>query len=163
MIRELDIKSIDYQSIKPYPYYYMDDCMDDNFAKELQNEILNLDLNKFDRYENPFESKFTLRDKFNYSPKLNKLIEYLEGDEFIDKLSNLCGYKLIKDTDRNFNGVHLYNNGDKLDIHVDAGIYHKNGLKKQLTVGIYLSYNWKEEYGCELEIWKGSNASDINP
>jgi len=27
-------------------------------------------------------------------------------------------------------------------------------------LGIYLSSNWKENYGCKLEIWKGDNASD---
>jgi Rps23 Pro-64 3,4-dihydroxylase Tpa1-like proline 4-hydroxylase len=163
MLNDIKISPEEYQSIKPYPYYYMDNCMDNNFATELQNEILNIDKEAFDRYENPFETKFTFRDKFNYPPNLNKLINYLEDDNFIDKLSMICGYKLIKDNERNFNGIHIYNNGDKLDIHVDAGIYHKNGLKKQLTLGIYLSYDWKPEYGCELEVWKGDNAGEDNP
>ena len=29
-------------------------------------------------------------------------------------------------------------------------------------MGIYLSYEWKEEYGCHLEIWKGENCVDNN-
>ena len=31
-------------------------------------------------------------------------------------------------------------------------------LKKQVTLGLYLSLNWREEYGCNLELWNGSNA-----
>jgi Rps23 Pro-64 3,4-dihydroxylase Tpa1-like proline 4-hydroxylase len=163
MLLNFKITNTEYQNTLPYPHYYMDNCLEEEFAKELQEEILNIDKCEFDRYENPFETKFTLRNKFKYSTKLNKLIDFLETDNFIEYLSDFCGHKLIKDIDRNFNGVHIYNNGDKLDIHVDAGIYHKNGLKKQITLGIYLSYNWHEEYGCELEIWKGDNAGNDNP
>jgi hypothetical protein len=43
---------------------------------------------------------------------------------------------------------------------VDAGLHPSLNLKKQVTLGIYLSANWKEEYGCDLEIWEGENASD---
>ncbi len=52
----------------------------------------------------------------------------------------MVGYNLILDTTRNFWGVHTYKLGDKLDIHVDAGIHPTLQLKKQITFGIYLSY-----------------------
>lgn len=146
--------SIKYQQ-EPYPHMYMDNALDYQIAIGLQEEILNLTLDKFDRYDNPFEQKFTLRDKFSYPEKLNNLFLYLESDNFIDKLSTYTGYKLIKDNTRNFNGVHVYNNGDKLDIHLDAGIHPSMGIKKCVTLGIYLSLNWKENYGCDLEIWEG--------
>ena len=29
-------------------------------------------------------------------------------------------------------------------------------------MGLYLSYKWKEEYGCELEVWEGENSKDNN-
>ena len=124
---------------KPYPHMFMDNVLDYKTAIELQQEILNLNLDKFDRYDNPFEQKFTLRDKFSYPEKLNNLFLYLESEDFINKLSSYVGYKLIKDETRNFHGVHIYN----------------NGIKKCVTLGIYLSLNWKENYGCDLEIWEG--------
>jgi Rps23 Pro-64 3,4-dihydroxylase Tpa1-like proline 4-hydroxylase len=86
-----------------------------------------------------------------------------ESDEFIEEVSRLCGHKLIRDETRNFWGCHTYTKGDKLDIHVDAGLHPTNKLKKQVTLGLYLSSNWKDEYGCQLEIWKGENAGLNNP
>lgn len=158
MLNNINICNIEYNKIKPFPYISQDNILNEEFAHKLQQEIINIPEVAWDRYENPFESKFTLRDKFNFPENLKKLFEELESDNFIEQLSNICGYKLIRDPTRNFWGVHKYNNGDKLDIHVDAGLHPATKQKKQVTFGIYLSANWKEEFGCELEIWRGDSA-----
>lgn len=156
-----DIRSTpeEYQTRFPFPYLVQDHILNDSIAEDLQREILSLDDSMWDRYDNPFEEKYTLRDKYAFPPLLRSLFEYLESDEFISTLSTVCGVKLIKDPTRNFWGVHKYKTGDKLDIHVDAGLHPATKQKKQVTLGIYLSKEWKEEYGCHLEIWKGDNAS----
>ena len=133
----------------PFPYMKSDNYLDKDKAVLIQEEILNIPKEQWDRYDNPFEQKYTLRDKYNFPPLLKELFEKMESDEFIEKLSEKCGYKLYKDSTRNFWGVHKYDNGDKLDIHVDAGLHPTTRQKKQLTFGIYLSSNWLEEYGCE--------------
>jgi Rps23 Pro-64 3,4-dihydroxylase Tpa1-like proline 4-hydroxylase len=132
----------------------------DAFAKDIQTEILALDDSAWDRYQNPIEEKFTLRDKFNFPQHLASLFAEFESDAFIDQLSAICGYRLIRDSSRNFWGVHTYENGDRLDIHVDAGIHPTMNCKKQLTLGLYLSASWDESYGCKLELWKGDNAAN---
>jgi hypothetical protein len=148
-----------YTNIKPYPHIYQDNFLDKDFAIKLQDEILNIPDEFWDRYENPFEQKYTLRDKYNFPPNLNKLFDELQTEHFLKELSEICGVQLLLDPSRNFWGVHKYKHGDKLDIHVDAGLHPETKQKKQITLGIYLSSNWKEEYGCELEIWKGDNSS----
>ena len=155
MFSHISIEPFVYQSTLPFPYMKQDDFLDKEFASALQTEILNIPESDWDRYDNPFEQKYTLRDKYNFPKNLKLLFEKLHSDEFIAELSNICGYKLILDDTRNFWGVHKYDSGDKLDIHTDAGLHPINKLKKQITLGIYLSNNWKKEYGCELEIWKG--------
>jgi hypothetical protein len=162
MLKEFSITPQSYQTTQPYPHYYMDDCLDATVASELQKEILNIPDTEFDRYDNPFEQKYTLRDKYNYPKNLQLLLNYLTSEEFVQKLSVFVGHNLINDPNRNFWGVHKYERGDYLDIHVDAGIHPENKLKKQVTLGIYLSYNWKEECGCELEIWSGDSSADPN-
>ena len=147
-----------YADIAPYPYIYQDNFMDATFATALQTEILNISDESWDRYENPFEQKFTLRDKFHFPHHLTTLFDELTSDRFVAHLSSVVGYDLILDDTRNFWGVHKYGHGDKLDIHVDAGLHPTMDLKKQITLGIYLSYEWKPEYGCELEIWRGKNC-----
>lgn len=163
IINEFSIDPQTYQTTYPYPHIYIDNILDTTFAKNLQSELLNTPLEQFDRYDNPFEQKYTLRNKNKYTPLLQELFNELESPDFVDKLSNIIGYKLLLDNEKNFNGVHIYKPGDKLDIHVDAGIHPFTKFKKQVTVGIYLSSNWKDTYGCDLEIWKGSNASEEQP
>lgn len=152
-----------YKNVKPFPYAVQDGFLDDKFAKELQEEIMELPDEMWDRYNNPFEQKYTLRDKLAFPKHLTKLFAFFDSDEFIAELSAVCGYELMRDETRNFWGVHKYKDGDYLDIHVDAGIHPKMGLKKQLTLGLYLSAEWKEEYGCKLEIWNGTNAGFEEP
>lgn len=149
----------DYLSREPFPYLCRDNFLDEQFAYQLQTEILNIPAEHWDRYNNPFEQKYTLRDKFAFPPHLSGLFTELTSDRFIERLSVQVGHKLCLDETRNFWGVHMYNHGDKLDIHVDAGLHPTQNIKKQVTLGIYLSYEWKPEYGCHLEIWKGENSS----
>jgi Rps23 Pro-64 3,4-dihydroxylase Tpa1-like proline 4-hydroxylase len=77
----------------------------------------------------------------------------------IQELQKLCGKELYTDPTRNFWGVHKFQNGDHLDIHVDAGSHPLTGKKKVLTLGIYLSKNWEDNQTGALELWNGDNAS----
>ena len=149
-------------NILPYPHLIQENILKDDFAKKLQNEILNIEDKEWDRYNNPFEQKFTLRNKYNFPNNLKLLFKYLTSDKFVNNLSKIVDIKLINDPNRNFLGVHKYNNGDYLDIHVDAGLHPKTKQKKQITLGIYLSKNWKEENGGHLELWEGENSSNNN-
>lgn len=160
MINSIEYDPSKYQSEQPYPYMMYDNFLEGEFAKKLQTEIMNISDTEWDRYENPFEQKYTLRDKFNFPPYLQSLFDEFQKPEFVEKLSVLSGHKLLNDPTRNFWGVHKYKNGDKLDIHVDAGLHPTTKQKKQITFGLYLSVNWKEEYGCHLEVWRGDNASE---
>ncbi len=159
-LNKINISNEEYNLIKPYPYYFQDNFLNIQFAESLQKEILNIQDTEWDRYDNPFESKYTLRDKYNFPHLLKILFDKLQEKSFVDNLSDIVGHPLILDTTRNFWGVHKYKNGDKLDIHVDAGIHPTLNLKKQVTLGLYLSYNWNEKNGCELEIWEGDNSAN---
>jgi hypothetical protein len=163
MIQSITIQPDKYQTQQPFPYAFQDNALRELSANRLQKEILTIPEDAWDRYNNPFEDKWTLRDKYAFPPLLDLLFKELESDKVVNQLSHICGYQLSVDPTRNFWGVHKYNNGDKLDIHVDAGLHPVTKQKKQVTLGIYLSANWKEEYGCELEIWKGESASVSMP
>ena len=151
-----------YQRTLPYPYASQDNILEENFAKALQEEILGIPEEAWDRYHNPFEDKWTLRDKYAFPPHLSTLFDELQKEEFVNELPTIVGIPLFIDPTRNFWGVHKYNHGDKLDIHVDAGLHPTTKQKKQVTFGMYLSLNWKEEYGCQLEIWRGDSATSNN-
>ena len=66
----LDIKPEEFNIQTPFPYYSKSDILPKNIALKAQNEILNLTDEKWDRYQNPFEHKYTLRDKNNLPPNV---------------------------------------------------------------------------------------------
>jgi hypothetical protein len=55
-------------------------------------------------------------------------------------------------------GVFKYLKGDKLDVHVDAGIHPKVGMRKHVTAVLYLGYEM-----APLEFWEGENCTQDNP
>lgn len=153
---------LEFKNNKPYPHIVIDNILNKEFALKLQNEILNAPITDFDRYDNPFEQKWTFRNKNKLPPYCNVLFKYFESKDCINRLSQLVGIPLILDPTKNFWGIHKYDDNDHLDIHVDAGTHPVNKLKKEITFGIYLSKNWKEENNGHLEVWKGTNACNDN-
>lgn len=151
-----------YRNTLPYPHMYRDSFLNQEFARSIQQEILTIPRDAWDRYENPFEQKYTLRDKYAFPPLLASLFSQWESQEFVKQLSNLTGFSLKTDPTRNFWGVHTYNSGDKLDIHVDAGLHPITMQKKQITIGLYLSVNYEDSNGCALEIWDGTSAGVLS-
>ena len=148
-----------FSKVTPFPYMKIENVLSHTFAKKLQEEILQIPDEAWDRYENPLEHKYTLRDKNSMPVYCNKIFEKLTSQEMLDYLSSVTGTEILNDSTKNWWGIHKYDHGDNLDIHVDAGIHPKTQQKKQVTVGIYLSKDWKEENGGHLEMWEGENAS----
>jgi Rps23 Pro-64 3,4-dihydroxylase Tpa1-like proline 4-hydroxylase len=151
-----------YSKNKPFPYLVQDNILEETFAKNIQKEILEIEEDKWDRYDNPFEGKYTLRSKDHMPENCGKLFDYLNSNKFIKELSEIVGINLFPDPTKNFWGIHKYKDGDHLDIHSDAGRHPKTHQKKQVTLGIYLSKDWKEENKGHLELWKGENCSNDN-
>jgi Rps23 Pro-64 3,4-dihydroxylase Tpa1-like proline 4-hydroxylase len=148
---------------KENKHLVIDQFLDNQLALSCQQEIINASSDNWDRYDNFFEQKYTYRDKNNLPENVNHLFKQLTSNEFINKLNHLTGLTLINDDDKIFWGVHLFNNSDKLDIHVDAGRHLKTGLVKAITLGIYLSYKWNEENGGHFEFWEGDKSNHPDP
>lgn len=110
----------------------------------------------WDRYENPFEQKWTVRDKFNLPPSLESVIAHLE--EQVEMASVLFGVQLEVDSSRHYAGIFRYEKGDQLGVHVDAGIHPDNGKRKHVTALLYLGFGangdlefWNGDYCCILD------------
>jgi len=153
------ITLLPYKHTAPFPYTSQDNCLDISFAYAIQDEILHIPKEAWDRYNNPFEQKWTLRDKNQLPPNVHQLFQALTSPAFVDHLSTIVGTQLYNDPTKNWWGIHTYDDGDYLDIHCDAGIHPTTGQKKHCTLGIYLSKDWREENGGHLEIWEGTNIN----
>lgn len=153
------VNPLDYQSKSPYPYGLVDRMILPDIAYAAQQEILNMPKDRWDRYDNMFEQKWTLRDKNSFTPNLQKIFDDLTDPTWVSALSKMSGIELLNDSYKHYWGVHTYDNHDFLKIHVDAGVHPKNGQKKALTFGIYLSSCWNSEFGCQFEIWSGESSA----
>ncbi len=69
-------------------------------------------------------------------------------------LGDLTGIKgLVSDPDLHGGGMHCSKKGGKLDIHLDYSIHPKMKMERRINLILYLSKDWKEEYGGALELW----------
>lgn len=112
--------------------------------------ILDLPQEAFHRYENPFERKWALREKYDLPLEIERLVAWMEND-LLKTTAKDFEVPLYKDYLCHYLGVFKYDKGDKLDVHVDAGIHPKLGLRKHVTVVLYLG----EGVG-DLELWSGT-------
>lgn len=162
-LKQEDFSEKDRQFFHKNKYVFIDDFLEEKVAKTCQHEILQQPINVWDRYNNPFEQKNTFRDKNNLPPNLEKLFLFLTSPDFVSKLSSFTELPLQNDPDKLFWGIHTFEHGDKLEIHVDAGLQMNNMLIKAVTFGIYLSHNWEEKNGGHLEFWNGDNSCIEKP
>lgn len=160
---DLNIDKTEYNYALPYPHCAIDNILLTDFALECQNEILKIHPDEWDMYNNPFEKKYTLRNKDKLPPNVSKLFEHLNTPSFIDKLSDIMGEKIYCDKSKNWYGVHVYDKDGFLDIHLDAGIHYQTGQKKHCTLLIYLSKDWSSKNNGDLELWSGDNVTVDNP
>lgn len=151
-----------YIDAKPFPHCVVENILDEDFAIKCQQEIMSIPAEMWDRYDNPFEKKYTLRDKNNMPDACTRLFDMLTSQTTLNKVSKLVGHPVTNDQTKNWWGVHTYKHGDFLDIHSDAGNHPVTKQKKHITLGIYLSYKWKEENGGHLEIWDGDSVLNDN-
>jgi len=149
--------------VSPFPHTVIDNLLPCSLAYQAQQEILALPDTDWDRYQNPFEAKWTLRDKNKLPPTVQRIFDELVSPSTLEALSRVVGERLFVDEHKHYWGIHKYDKDDYLKIHVDAGKHPIANAKKHVTLGIYLSHCWDESSGCELELWQGESAGNSAP
>ena len=72
-----------YKTTRPYPFIIVEDFLEKNFALKIQQEILNINIDEWDRYDNPFEKKYTLRNKNKLPENTQILFDILTTTNFL--------------------------------------------------------------------------------
>lgn len=113
----------------------------------------------FDRYANPFEQKWAWRDKFALPPPVERMIRLME-ESLLDAARGLMPndeIELCVDQSRHYAGAFIYEKGDHLSVHVDAGVHPITGWRKAVTALLYLGE------GAPLEFWEGDSCMAEDP
>jgi Rps23 Pro-64 3,4-dihydroxylase Tpa1-like proline 4-hydroxylase len=101
-------------------------------------------------YDNVFEKKKALK---KIPPKSLKVIDFLNSQEFIKKISDITSIKnLEKDPYLHGAGLHLYEKNSFLEKHLDYSINPKSGKQRRINLIIFLT-DWNSSFGGALEIY----------
>ena len=120
--------------------------MYDTFPKE--NEV------EWIKYNNPLERKLTYNNIQELGPTFSDIFDELNGEEFLEFLKVLTGFKdIMADCELVGGGLHQTMRGGKLDIHADFNIHYGTKNLRCVNMIIFLNKEWKEEYGGHLELW----------
>lgn len=89
-------------------------------------------------------------------PMFRLAMQEFNAAPFLEFLERLTGIeKLLPDPHFTGGGMHQILQGGILDIHTDFNAYERLGIFRRLNVLIYLTREWREDFGGELELWDG--------
>jgi len=124
----------------------------DNFfcnAEEIAAEFPDFNSDVWHEYKNAIEVKKTCNNWNAFGPATYRAISNLLAPEFCAELGGVRA-----DYGLHGGGLHSHARGGKLNVHLDYDIHPKLELQRYLNLIVYLTPNWKQEWGGELGFWE---------
>lgn len=142
---------------EPFNYLVLDNFLSDATSKTVVKEFPDFQDESWKLYNNAIEVKKLLNHWDKFGAETYKLFNFLNSREFISRLEILTDCKLFADYGLNGGGLHTHKRGGKLNVHLDYAIHPKLKLERRLNLLIYVTPNWKNEWGGFLGFWKKDN------
>lgn len=89
-------------------------------------------------------------------PRIRDLIYFLNGQTITNILGAKFGFEektLMADTQLCGAGLHSIGKDGFLHIHADFNYHPTLSIHRRLNLLLYLNYDWKEEWGGDVELW----------
>ncbi|HSE13046.1 MAG TPA: 2OG-Fe(II) oxygenase [Rudaea sp.] len=140
----------------PYPHVVIDDFLVEDAARELARVFPGPDDPvAWDHYAAPgLEVKLGCGREERLPAAIRHALHDLNSGPFIRFLEELTGIDhLLPDPHLSGGGIHLSRHGGHLGIHADFNWHEKLQAHRRLNLLIYLTPDWRREYGGELELW----------
>ena len=165
IINDLNIEKLktEYEQGQPFKYVVIDNFFKEDIAKELAGQFPNYDDDKvWNIYKNPLENKRLTPDWNLFPPATYRAFTFLNSPEFLKTIGDIIGIdNIIPDMGLHGGGWHITPSGGKLNVHLDYSIHPKLGLERRANLIIYLSEDWKPEYGGQLGLWSHDNETNL--
>jgi len=156
--------SLAYSLAKPFLHISIDDFLPEKVARLLYLDFPVPDISC--RFHNNQNTSRAFQDNTSlFKSNLRLFSSVTASREFILFLERLTGIDcLVPDPYMIGGGAMMSGRGNFLKIHQDFNWHHKLQLHRRVNALFYLSPDWKEEYGGELELWDDSNlVKKISP
>jgi Rps23 Pro-64 3,4-dihydroxylase Tpa1-like proline 4-hydroxylase len=133
-------------------YFFLDDLLPNEIALEIYNAFPSPEamvLKKSLR-----ENKYVAAQMNQYNPLLEEIIYAFQDKRIVDLVSEICSIKdVVPDENLYAGGISLMANKQFLNPHLDNSHDKDRNLWRVLNLLYYVTPNWQEEYGGNLEIW----------
>lgn len=158
MISDLNVKELNksYKNGNPFDHVIIDNFWKQDVAKNLEIEISNFALkgNDISIYDNVLEKKISCNHYDRFEKTIYQAFVYLNSQYFLNLLTEITGINnIITDIGLHGGGLHIHPNEGKLNVHKDYSIHPKLGKERRLNMIIYMTPNWNDSWGGNLELW----------
>jgi Rps23 Pro-64 3,4-dihydroxylase Tpa1-like proline 4-hydroxylase len=147
--------------VDPFPHYILDNFLEEDYAIKLSEEFIDYNHPSWFVYDNPLENKKACNNWYHFPPTTYEFFQKLNSEYFVDLLSKLTGFKLHADHGLHGAGWHIQGNGGKLNVHLDYSIHPKLKLQRKINFIFYLTPEWNNEWGGNLEFWSNDDTTNL--
>jgi len=145
----------------PFKYFVIDNFLKADLAHTLSKQFPSHSSEKWFAYDNPLERKKAIQNWGLFPPETYQLFLSLCCEKFTNKLRKLTGDECLKpDYGLHGAGWHMSKRGDHLNIHQDYSIHPMANMQRKWNIIIYLTPNWKKEWGGNLEFWNHNEETN---
>ena len=135
----------------------IENALEAKTAQSVAYSITHSKLDLFDRYDNPFEQKWTMRKDTNIALIHHDYIyDMLMAPNSIWWIQRLLDVEISHADWTHYGGIFVYDQGDYLKPHLDAGMHPVSKLTKVATACLYLT-------PATLEFWHGEPSNYSKP
>jgi Rps23 Pro-64 3,4-dihydroxylase Tpa1-like proline 4-hydroxylase len=152
-----------FENAQPFRHVIIDNFFDEETALKLSAEFPDYnDPNIWSVYKNAIEDK-KLTPNWDLFPKTTyQTFSLMNTPSFVEKIGKITGItNLIADYGMHGGGWHMHQRGGKLNMHKDYSIHPKLGMERRINIIIYMTQDWKEEWGGGLEFWSHDKETNL--
>lgn len=152
----------------PVAWHVFDNFIDaitiDAIAEETNKPLSYERCGKWFTYSNKDEKKTTCNDPESMGPVTSLLLDKMQGDKFVSDMEELFSISpLQSDPLLHGGGIHICGAGGLLSIHLDYAKHKRLPLlERRLNAILYLSQEWKEEWGGATVLTKPDGCTVLN-
>lgn len=145
----------------PFKHFVIDNFLKADLAHTLSKQFPSHSSEKWFSYDNPLERKKAIQNWGSFPPETYQLFLSLCCERFTNKLRKLTSDECLKpDYGLHGAGWHMSKSGDHLNIHQDYSIHPMANMQRKWNIIIYLTPNWKKEWGGNLEFWNHNEKTN---
>lgn len=133
-------------------YFYIDDLLPEDFALKIYQAFPKP--SEMVLKKNLGENKYVAAQMDKYNPLLEEIVYVFQDRRIVDLIADICEIQeVVPDDNLYAGGISLMGNQQFLNPHLDNSHDKDRNLWRVLNLLYYVTPNWEQDYGGNLELW----------